>query len=76
MSGFTCPHCGETVELFGSGGGEKTAYATGIKFLGRIPFDPKMVACGDSGTSFQAQYQDSPVTRGFADIADNMAKHI
>ena len=74
MSGYTCPHCSEMVELFGSGGGEKTAYATGIKFLGRIPFDSKMVACGDSGTSFQAQYKDSPVTRAFADVADNMAK--
>jgi ATP-binding protein involved in chromosome partitioning len=74
MSGLTCSHCGEMVELFGSGGGEKTAYATGIKFLGRIPFDSKMVACGDSGTSFQAQYKDSPVTRAFADVADNMAK--
>jgi Mrp family chromosome partitioning ATPase len=76
MSGCTCPHCGQTIELFGSGGGEKTAYATGIKFLGRIPFDPKMVACGDSGTSFQAQYQDSPVTKAFANVADNMAKNI
>ncbi|MBC8430621.1 MAG: Mrp/NBP35 family ATP-binding protein [Desulfobacterales bacterium] len=74
MSGYTCPHCSEMVELFGSGGGEKTAYATGIKFLGRIPFDSKMVACGDSGTSFQAQYKDSPVTRAFADVAGNMAK--
>jgi Mrp family chromosome partitioning ATPase len=76
MSGFACPHCSQTIDLFGSGGGEKTANATGIKFLGRIPFDPKMVSCGDSGTSFQAQYKDSPVTAAFADIADNMAKHI
>jgi ATP-binding protein involved in chromosome partitioning len=74
MRGLTCSHCGEMVELFGSGGGEKTARATGIKFLGRIPFDSKMVACGDSGTSFQAQYKDSPVTRAFAEVADNMAK--
>jgi Mrp family chromosome partitioning ATPase len=76
MSGFACPHCSQTIDLFGSGGGEKTANATGIKFLGRIPFDPKMVSCGDSGTSFQAQYKDSPVTAAFTDIADNMAKHI
>jgi len=76
MSGCTCPHCGEMIELFGSGGGEKTAYATGIKFLGKIPFDPKMVTCGDAGTSFQAQYQDSQVTRAFADLADKMSKHI
>jgi len=74
MSGFACPHCSQTIDLFGSGGGEKTANATGIKFLGRIPFDLKMVSCGDSGTSFQAQYQDSPVTRAFADVADFMAK--
>jgi len=25
MSGFTCPHCNKMVELFGTGGGEKTA---------------------------------------------------
>ena len=74
MSGYTCPHCSEMVELFGSGGGEKTAHAAGIKFLGRIPFDSKMVACGDSGTSFQAQYKHSPVTKAFTDVADNMAK--
>jgi Mrp family chromosome partitioning ATPase len=76
MSGFTCPHCDQTIELFGSGGGEKTAHVTGIKFLGQIPFDPEMVSCGDAGTSFQAQYQDSAVTNAFADITDNMAKQI
>lgn len=76
MSSFACPHCGEILDLFGSGGGEKTANATGIKFLGRIPFDPKMVSCGDSGTSFQEQYKDSPVTKAFTEIADNMAKYV
>ncbi|PQP33849.1 hypothetical protein C6A37_10815, partial [Desulfobacteraceae bacterium SEEP-SAG9] len=39
MSGFACPHCGELVDLFGSGGGEKTAVAMGVNFLGKIPFD-------------------------------------
>jgi Mrp family chromosome partitioning ATPase len=74
MSGFNCPHCGQMIELFGSGGGEKTAVAAGIKFLGRIPFDHKMVSCSDAGISFQEHYQDSLVTKAFADIADNMAK--
>jgi Mrp family chromosome partitioning ATPase len=74
MGGCTCPHCGQMIELFGFGGGEKTAYATGTKFLGRIPFDPKMVSCSDAGLSFQGKYNDSPVTRAFEDIADNMAK--
>jgi ATP-binding protein involved in chromosome partitioning len=43
MSGFSCPHCGEMIELFGTGGGEKTANQMGVRFLGRIPFDPQMV---------------------------------
>jgi len=73
MSGFNCPHCERTIELFGSGGGERTAIATGIKFLGNIPFDSMMVSCGDSGTSFQEQFKNSPVTNAFMDIADNMA---
>jgi len=74
MSGFACPHCGEMVDLFGSGGGERTAKETGIPFLGRIPFDPNLVACGDSGISFQEQYADSPVTKAFEDIAEGMSK--
>jgi len=37
MSGFACPHCGEALDLFGSGGGEKTAEAMGVPFLGTYP---------------------------------------
>jgi len=70
MSGFTCPHCSQMVDLFGSGGGEKTAQATGIKFLGRIPFDLNVVACGDAGISFQKKYADSKVTKAFDNIAE------
>jgi Mrp family chromosome partitioning ATPase len=73
MSGFTCPHCGETIELFGSGGGERTAKEMGIQFLGRIPFDPRVVVCGDSGACLQEVHNDSAVTRAFADVADTIA---
>jgi ATP-binding protein involved in chromosome partitioning len=76
MSGFACPHCGEVVDLFGSGGGEKTARTAGITFLGKIPFDPQMVSCGDKGISFQEEYKDSPVTKVFADTADIMTRLI
>jgi Mrp family chromosome partitioning ATPase len=72
MSGFTCPHGGQTIDLFGSGGGEKTAIAAGIPLLGKVPFDPKMVSCGDAGTCFQDVYKDSEVTRAFESIADKI----
>jgi Mrp family chromosome partitioning ATPase len=74
MSGLNCPHCGESIDLFGAGGGERTAKETGIAFLGRIPMDPRMVACGDSGVSFQTSYPDSPVTQAFGAIADKMVQ--
>ena len=76
MSGLNCPHCQKPIDLFGSGGGERTANETGINFLGKIPFDPMMVSCGDSGACFQEQFNNSPVTKAFSEIADNMAKRI
>jgi Mrp family chromosome partitioning ATPase len=74
MSGFSCPHCSETIELFGSGGGQKTALQMGIPFLGKIPFDPQMVTCGDTGACYQDIHAESEVTRAFAVVADLMAK--
>ena len=73
MSGFSCPHCGEMIELFGTGGGEKTANQMGVRFLGRIPFDPKMVACADSGVCYQESHSDSVVTKAFVDVAEAMS---
>jgi ATP-binding protein involved in chromosome partitioning len=74
MSGFTCPHCNENVNLFGTGGGEKTALTYGIHFLGKIPFDSRVVSCGDTGSSLEKMYSDSPVARSFAAIAENVVK--
>ncbi|MFZ5571570.1 MAG: P-loop NTPase [Thermodesulfobacteriota bacterium] len=74
MSGLQCPHCNQLIEIFGSGGGERTALETGIPFLGRIPFDTAMVTCGDAGVSYQEKYVDSPVTKAFDSIAGKMGK--
>jgi Mrp family chromosome partitioning ATPase len=74
MSGFSCPHCGQTIELFGQGGGERTAAQMNLMFLGRIPFDPQFAACGDSGSCFQELHAESEVARAFADVADRMSK--
>ncbi len=76
MSGFTCPNCGEKIDLFGTGGGEKTAKTAGVTFLGKIPFDLNVVTCGDAGVSFQEKYKDSQVTKAFADITEKMSKLI
>ncbi len=72
MSGLVCPHCDCQVDLFGAGGGEQTASRMGVPFLGRIPFDPEMVACGDAGISYQEKHRESPVTAAFQSIAGRL----
>ncbi len=74
MSGFSCPHCQAVIDLFGSGGGEKTAIDAGIPFLGRIPFDQKMVECADAGVSYSKQNGDSTVNQAFQSIAKRMVQ--
>jgi len=72
MSGYVCPHCGETADLFGSGGGETTASQFNINFLGKIPFDPKIVKAGDSGKSYQEENSDAPAAIAFAKAVDRV----
>lgn len=69
MAGYVCPHCGKTIDIFGADGGRKTADDFRIRFLGSIPFDPGMVACGDAGICFHRRHPDSPVSRIFSDLA-------
>ncbi len=68
MSGLVCPHCGEQVELFKTGGGENLATEMGVPFLGRIPLDPQVVASGDSGTPFTQLFANSDATKAFGSV--------
>jgi len=55
MSGMPCPHCGEMVDVFGTGGGqtvsEALTKATGarVPVLGSIPIDVRLRQGGDEG---------------------------
>ncbi len=74
MSGFVCPNCSETVEIFKSGGGEKTAADFNLKFLGKVPIDPRIVSGGDDGTPFLSSDNDSPATSAFTTVIENVEK--
>ncbi|MDD3237023.1 MAG: Mrp/NBP35 family ATP-binding protein [Candidatus Gastranaerophilales bacterium] len=56
MSGFVCTHCGEKVEIFKSGGGEKMAQEMDINFLGKIPLEADIVEADDNGEPFLEKY--------------------
>ncbi|MFQ5457158.1 MAG: Mrp/NBP35 family ATP-binding protein [Myxococcota bacterium] len=72
MSAFLCPHCGKQTDIFGSGGGERCAAELGVPFLGRIPIDPAVRECGDSGKPIVAALPDHPVSRAYAAIAADL----
>lgn len=76
MSGLICPHCSETIEVFKSGGGERTALEFSIPFLGKVPMDPQIVIGGDDGTPFLTSDNDSPAITAFASVIDQVEKNI
>lgn len=52
MSGLICPHCGQRIEVFKTGGGEEAARELGVPFLGAIPLDTEIGSLGDMGKTF------------------------
>jgi len=74
MSGLLCPHCGTTIDLFKTGGGERIAREMKVPFLGRVPLDPLMVLSGDDGCPFVDTHSDSKVTIAFTEIVDTWVK--
>ncbi|WP_182866675.1 Mrp/NBP35 family ATP-binding protein [Stieleria mannarensis] len=49
MSGFLCPDCGKTYDIFGSGGAREKAEQMDVAFLGGLPLDIKLRVAGDEG---------------------------
>ena len=76
MAGFSCPHCHQHIELFKSGGGEKTAKSQGLNFLGSIPFDTRVVTAGDEGKPLMFEAEESAFTRAFEGVVDKIVANL
>jgi len=68
MSGFVCPKCGTSIDIFKNGGGEKMASEMEVPFLGKIPIDPKIVEHSDSGRPFLQYIADSETAKAFESV--------
>jgi ATP-binding protein involved in chromosome partitioning len=79
MSYLPCPHCGERVEVFGSGGGAAVAETltklTGarVPLLGEVPIDPRLREAGDNGTPIVLADPDAPASQQLRKIAEELA---
>ena len=76
MSYFVCPHCGQTTEVFGSGGGDRVSERYGIPLLGRIPLDVRIREGGDEGHPIVLSAPDSALAAAFNAAAGQAAASI
>jgi len=78
-SGLPCPHCGEMVDVFGTGGGQAVADAltriTGaqVPVLAQVPIDPRLRQGGDDGMPLVLSDPDAPSARQLAAVAQTLA---
>ncbi len=76
MSYFICRHCGEREEIFGHGGGQRTAEMLGVPFLGEVPIDPKVVVGGDTGEPIVVSDPQAPASAAFRELARQVAEQV
>ena len=78
MSGLPCPHCGETIDVFGSGGGAAVAESlsrsmgTTVPLLGQIPIDVRLREGGDDGRPLVLSNPDAPAAKALLSITDQL----
>jgi ATP-binding protein involved in chromosome partitioning len=78
MSWMPCPHCGDRVEVFGSGGGQTVADAlsrvtgTNVPLLGQIPLDLRLREGGDDGTPVVLADPGAAASVVLSDIAQRL----
>jgi ATP-binding protein involved in chromosome partitioning len=74
MSTFTCPHCGQSTDIFRRGGGERMSRELGVPFLGAIPLDADVVTGGDEGRPIVVDKPKSVAALAYAAIAAHLVR--
>lgn len=69
MRGFACPSCGDTHDIFGSGGGERLAASIDVPFLGSVPLGAAVREEGDRGVPTVVGRPDSPEGEALTEVA-------
>jgi Mrp family chromosome partitioning ATPase len=76
MSGFVCPDCGSTHNLFGNGGGETAAGEMEVPFLGRVPIDQKLMEAQDKGKNAFLTAPESEAVKVLSGIVDSLVEKV
>jgi len=76
MSYLICPHCNQRVDVFSTGGGERTAREMQVNFLGALPLDPAVRKGGDGGSPVALQNGNDSHGAVFRELAQRMIDRI
>ena len=76
MSGFTCPHCGEKVEIFPGKGAAKAALDFHVDILGNIPIDVNIVKTSDSGKPYIKDFSHFSGAKEMENIVQKIIKKV
>jgi len=80
MAWLPCPHCGERIEVFGSGGGEQVAAGLSrslgvqVPFLGQVPLDLRLREGGDSGRPLVLDDPAAVASTALREIAQRLGR--
>ncbi|MGH8939364.1 MAG: Mrp/NBP35 family ATP-binding protein, partial [Actinomycetes bacterium] len=78
MSYLPCPHCGERVEVFGSGGGQAVAdgltrsIGAPVPLLGEVPIDMRLREGGDEGRPLVLDHPEAPAAQALQAVAERL----
>jgi len=72
MSGLRCPHCGKSIDLFKTEGGQLTARRQGLRLLASLPIEPEVVKRGDMGDFSYLDEEQLPFTEEFNRLVDQV----
>src|SRR5688572_4079837 len=76
MSYFIAPDTGNRYEIFGKGGGQRLCDEYDLNFLGEVPLGMEVREGGDTGVPVVVSSPDSPQSKAFRHVAEEVARQI
>ena len=76
MSYLVVPGTDQRIDVFGTGGGKRTAEAMNVHFLGEVPLDPEIRKGGDTGRPVGIYGDADPRSAAFMSIARGVLAQI
>ncbi|RDU73768.1 MRP family ATP-binding protein [Helicobacter aurati] len=69
MSGFICPDCNKTYNIFGNGNADNLASQFGTDVVAKIPLEPQIVESSDTGKPISFYAPDSLASQAYMQCA-------